>query len=506
MSSEREPVPLAGESAVPRAGDLSVPEALVREVESDPSEKLPFYVKFFYGLGDLGTAISAALRAFFLLFFLTDVARLDPGMAGWIVLITRIWDAVNDPMVGWLSDRTQSRWGRRRPWLLFGAVPFGVLLFMMWIVPPFEPWGLFAYYLVVGLLLDSVYTMINVPYTALTPELTRDYDERTSLNSFRAAVSVVGSVLAAGLHPVIVGRFDDPRVGYMVSAAIWGVLVTIPPLLVFAIARERPESIEASKQAVHMPFGQQIKVAFSNRPYRFVITLYLFSWLALQLTAAVMAYYMTYYMGRPGMLPVVLVSIQLSTFLFVFVWSAISRKLDKRMVYLIGATVWLVVQLAIYMVAPGQVALLIGLAVFSGIGVSTAYLIPWSMMPDVIEFDEWETGNRREGIFYGFMVFMQKSCIAVAIWGVSQALNWSGYITPTDAVPQPVQPEGALQMIRLFVGPIPAAVLALSLVVAYFYPISRHLHAEMRAALARRRAAAQAAASAPRATAAPQRA
>jgi GPH family glycoside/pentoside/hexuronide:cation symporter len=475
------------------AAEYAVSDELIEQIEKDPAEKLPFFVKFIYGLGDLGTAISAALRAFFLLFFLTDVARLDPGMAGWIVLITRIWDAVNDPMIGWLSDRTNTRWGRRRPWLLFGAVPFGLLLFMMWLVPPFGPWGLFFYYLVVGLLLDSVYTMINVPYTALTPELTRDYDERTSLNSFRAGVSVVGSVVAAGLHPLIVGSFDDPRIGYMVSAAVWGVLVTIPPLLVFAVVRERPESIEASQQAVHMPFGQQVKVAFSNKPYRFVITLYLFSWLALQLTAAVMAYYMTYFIGRPGMLPVVLVSIQLSTFVFVFVWSAVSRKLDKRMVYLIGASVWMVVQLAIYfLVGPGETTLLVLLAIFSGIGVSTAYLIPWSMMPDVIEFDEWETGNRREGIFYGFMVFMQKTTIAVAIWGVSQALNYSGYITPTDAVPQPVQPEAALQMVRLFVGPLPAAILALSLVVAYFYPISRHLHAEMRAALARRRAAGQA--------------
>jgi GPH family glycoside/pentoside/hexuronide:cation symporter len=459
-------------------------------VENDPREKLSLRVKLAYGLGDLGTAIVGALKAFFLLFFLTDVARMDPAAAGSILLLTKIWDAVNDPIVGWLSDRTNTRWGRRRPWLLFGALPFGLLLFMLWLVPPFGPLGTWLYYLVVGLLLDAVYTVINVPYTALTPELTRDYDERTSLNSFRAGVSIIGSVLAAGLHPVIVGQFDDPRTGYMVSAAIWGVLVTLPPLLVFAIVRERPETLEEQQRVVHMPFRDQIKVAFGNRPYRFVVTLYLFSWLALQLTATVMAYYMTYYMGRPGWLPVVLVSIQLSSFAFVFVWSALSRRLDKRMVYLIGATIWLVVQMGLYLLPPGQIAMLIPLAILSGVGVSTAYLIPWSMMPDVIEFDEWETGERREGIFYGFMVFLQKSGIAVAIWFVGVALAWSGYITPTDAVPQPVQPEGALNAIRMFVGPVPAAILALSLVVAYFYPISRTLHAEMRASLARRRAAA----------------
>jgi len=464
-------------------------------LQRNTGQSLNFLTKFVYGLGDLGTAITASLKSFFLLFFLTDVARLDPAAAGSIVLITKIWDAINDPIIGYLSDRTNSRWGRRRPWLLFGAVPFGLLLFLLWLVPPFGPVGTYVYYLVVGLLLDAAYTAINVPYSALTPELTRDYDERTSLTSFRSGVSVMGSVIAAGLHPVIVGQFDDPRTGYMVSAAVWAVLSILPPLLVFSVTREQQETMEEHRSVAPMPLWTQIKVAFANQPYRFVIALYLFSWLALQLTAAVMAYYLTYYIGRPGWLPIVLVSIQLSTFSFVFVWSSISRRLDKRMIYLTGASIWLLVQLAIYFVVePGQAVLLVALAVFSGIGISTAYLIPWSMMPDVIEFDEWETGDRREGIFYGFMVFLQKTAIAVAIWFVGIALGWAGYVTPTDAIPQPVQPESALAAIRLFVGPIPAAFLLLSLVIAYVYPISRQAHADMRAAIDKRRATAMASA------------
>ena len=457
-----------------------------------PSEKLPFRLKLIYGSGDLGTAIVAALKAFFLLFFLTDVAQLAPAAAGSIILLTKVWDAVNDPIVGWLSDRTRTRWGRRRPWLLFGSLPFGLLFFMMWWVPPVDGAAKYLYYLVVGILMDASYTVVNVPYVALTPELTRDYDERTSLNSFRAGFSVLGAVAAAVLHPLIVGQFDDPRTGYMVSAAVWAVLATLPTLLVFFVTRERPESMEEPSGAEHMPLLQQVRVAFANRPYRFVITLYLFSWLALQLTAAVMAYYMTYYMGRGGMLPAVLGAIQLSAFFFIFVWSALSRRLDKRRVYLIGASIWLVVQMGLFLLTPDQANLLIPLGILSGVGVATAYLIPWSMMPDVIEFDEWETGERREGIFYGFMVFLQKTGIAVAIWLVGMALGWAGYVTPSAALPTPAQPESALFAIRLFVGPVPALILACSLVVAYFYPITRRLHADMRAALARRREAAAA--------------
>jgi len=451
-------------------------------------ERLPFGIKFAYGMGDLGTAITAALKSFFLLFFLTDVARLDPFAAGSILLITKIWDAVNDPLVGWLSDHTRTRWGRRRPWLLFGAVPFGILFFMMWIVPPWGGVALFLYYTVVGLLMDTAYTVINVPYTALTPELTRDYDERTSLNSWRAAFSVIGSILAAGLHPVIVGQFGDVRMGYIVSMAIWSIVSSIPPLVVFFATRERPESMEGNAATDDLSIFEQMKIVFANRPFRFVVTLYLFSWLALQLTAAVLAYYMTYYVGQPERLPLVLVAIQGSCFIFVFVWTAISKRLDKRIVYLIGATIWIVAQMALFFLTPEQSHLLIPLAIFSGAGVATAYLIPWSMMPDVIEYDEWETGERREGIFYGFMVFLQKIGIALAIWFVGVALGWAGYITPTDAVPAPVQSEAALNAIRLFVGPVPALILFVSLFIAWFYPISRDAHARMREAIAERRA------------------
>lgn len=450
-------------------------------------ERLSIATKVAFGAGDFGTAVVAALKAFFLLFFLTDVARLSPGAAGSILFIIKVWDAVNDPLVGWLSDRTQTRWGRRRPWILFGALPFGLFFTMLWLTPELSDTGKYIYYLIVAALGDTTFTIVNVPYAALTPELTRDYDERTSLNSYRFGFSILGGLIAAVLHPIIVGQFADPRTGYMVSAIVWGIAVTLPCFVVVAGTRERPESVVPVPESERISYGEQVRIAFANTPYRYVIGLYLLSWLALQIIATVLAFYMRYYMVRPGQLALILGIIQISAFLGLILWGSLSRRLDKRRVYLLGASLWLAVQISIYFITPEQFTLLMPLAALAGIGAATAYLIPWAMVPDVIEFDEWETGQRREGIFYGFMVFLQKLGLALGIFLVGLFLDMSGYITPTDAVPSPVQPEGALQAIRVFIGPVPAVILALSLLLVYGYPITRAKHAEMRAALAERR-------------------
>ncbi len=453
------------------------------------SEKLSFWTKFAYGSGDLGTAISAALRGFFLIFFLTDVARLNPVAVGVIFFVNRFWDAVNDPIIGWLSDRTHTRWGRRRPWLLWGAVPFGLLYFMLWLVPPLGSTGLIVYYMLVLLVLDTTYTVVNVPYTALTPELTRDYDERTSLNSYRFGFSVGGALVSAVLHPIIVGQFADPRTGYMASGALWGVVGTVSILVAFFFTRERPETAEEMTATERTPYLQQVRTALSNRPYLYVMGLYLFSWLSLQLIQVVLVYYATYYMGIAERMPMILGAVQGASLIFLFVWAALSRKLEKRTVYMIGATLWLSVMLALSFLRPDQDHLVIPLALLAGAGVSVAYLIPWAMMPDVMEADELETGMRREGIFYGFMVFLQKASIALAGLAVTWSLSFTGYVTPTDAMPAPVQPESALAAIRFFIGPVPAIILAASLLIAWRYPITRASHAGMVEALRARRAA-----------------
>ena len=167
------------------------------------SEKLDLKTKLAYGAGDLGPAITANISVFFLLVFFTNVAGIPAGLAGSILMIGKIWDGINDPVVGFLTDKTKSRrWGRRLPWMFYGAIPFGIFFFLQWIVPRFSAnqseniWPLFWYYVAIGVISQAFYTVVNLPYTAMTPELTQDYDERTSLNSYRFTFSIGGSILS----------------------------------------------------------------------------------------------------------------------------------------------------------------------------------------------------------------------------------------------------------------------------------------------------------------------
>jgi GPH family glycoside/pentoside/hexuronide:cation symporter len=320
---------------------------------SDPSvpsgtpkpEKLSLITKLAYGAGDLGPAITANIGVFFALFFFTNVAGLSAGLAGSILLIGKIWDAVNDPMVGVLSDRTKSRWGRRLPWMLYGAIPFGIFFFLQWIVPHFSAdkstnsWALFWYYVIISIVFNSFYTVVNLPYTALTPELTQDYNERTSLNSFRFAFSIGGSIssliLALGVFQLL--KIDRTQ-QYLVLAGICTVVSVLPLFWCVWGVRDRVLTAEAQREeAEHLPFSDQLRIAFSNRPFLYVVGIYLFSWLGVQVTAAILPYFVVNWMGLPeAEFPKVAIAVQGTSLIMLFVWSAVSQRVGKKAVYYMG--------------------------------------------------------------------------------------------------------------------------------------------------------------------------
>ncbi len=461
-----------------------------------PADRLSLATKLAFGAGDLAPAIATIIISFFQFFFLTTVAGLSPLAAGSIRTILTVWDAVNDPVIGWLSDRTRSRWGRRRPWILFGAVPFGIAFFLQWVVPPFDTNGKFIYYIFVGILLNIFFTVVNVPYTALTPELTQDYDERTSLNAYRFAFSIGGSLIIGVLHPIVVGMFADPIVGYAVAGAIWGA-VCVPPLLwCFAGTRERYQSdVEESGNVI-----EQVRSALQNRPYLFVIGIYLFSWLAIQVTSAVLVPYVVFWLGSApqfpltalgitfskadDIVPIMLLAVQGSALIFLFVWSAVCKRIGKKAVYMIGMVFWIAVQGVLFFVQPDQVGLAIIMAVLAGVGIATGYIIPWSMMPDVIEYDELRTGKRREGIYYGLMVLLQKFGLAIGLFIVGATLQATGF---SGDLPAGQQPASALLALRWMIGPVPTIVLIMGMILTAFYPLTKQKHAEILAQLAARK-------------------
>ncbi|MEH2385653.1 MAG: MFS transporter [Nostoc sp.] len=462
------------------------------DAQRDPqSQKLDFKTKLAYGAGDLGPAITANISVFYLLFFFTNIAGIPAGLAGSILMIGKIWDGVNDPVIGFLSDKTKSRrWGRRLPWMFYGAIPFGIFFFLQWIVPRFTAnqsnniWPLFWYYVVIGVLSQSFFTVVNLPYTAMTPELTQDYDERTGLNSFRFTFSIGGSILSLILAQIVFSQIADRQQRYVVLAAICTVISILALYWCVFGVRDRILAFESkriqSEEPASLPFLEQLKIVFSNRPFLFVIGIYLFSWLGVQITASIIPYFVVYCMGlKESDVPTLLIAVQGTALLMLFVWGALSKKIGKKLVYFLGMSLWIIAAAGLFFLQPGQIVLMYLMAIMAGVGVSTAYLIPWSMIPDVIELDELQTGQRREGIFYGFMVLLQKFGLAFGLFLVGNALELSGFKASVAGSPLPTQPDLALFAIRIAVGPIPTVCLILGLVLTYFYPITREMHAEI---------------------------
>ena len=437
-----------------------------------PMNKLSLRIKLLFSTGDLATSIPLAILMFFQLYFMTDVAGLRPDLAGWAVGIGKIWDAVNDPLIGLLSDRIRSRFGRRRAMLLFCAVPLGLSFLLMWLVPPFGPIGLAFYYALTFIVFDTFFTLIHVSYNSLTPELTSDYDERSTLNGYRMAFSIVGTLGTIILATVMGWFISDKRILFATLGIGLGLVSIIPPLVVFKVTKP----YDPQQEDAPMSVKQAITETLSNRPFWMVMGLYLLSWTTASIMSAVLIYFANYYMRIPEQANYFILLAEGSAILFIPFWVWVARKLDKRRAYMLGTVTWVVVLLILSAIRSDQVVLAYLLAALSGSGIATAYVLPWSMIPDIIEIDQAKTGERREGSYYSFASFAQKLATGAAVWGMGQALAFAKYITPAAGQPLPAQPTAALNAIRIFMGPVPAVLLLLSLIFAWRYNVTRESH------------------------------
>ena len=436
------------------------------------SKPLSLRTKLLFSTGDLGVSMPMAILTFFQLYFLTDVAGLRPDYAAWAVAASRLWDAINDPLFGVLSDRIRTRWGRRRVLLLFGAVPLGISYMLIWIVPAFDQIMLAVYFAIVFILFDTAYTTVHVGYNALTPELTSDYDERSSINGYRMVFSIVGTLSAIILATVLGWSISDKQLLYKILGFGLGLIAIIPPFIVFGITSEKP----ADELPDALPLKASIKLTMGNHPFRMIMGLYLLSWTTASIIAAVLVYFANYYMRIPEQANYFVLAAQGSAIAFIPVVVKLSKILDKRRAFIIGSASWMLIMLAISIIRADQIALAYILAVLAGFGIATAYVVPWAMIPDVIENDELESGQRREGSYYAFAAFFQKLATGLALWGMGQALAMTGYITPTQTNPLPVQPQNAVNAIRFFAGPVPAILLFLAILFAWQYSITREDH------------------------------
>jgi len=461
---------------------------------------LPLFTKIIYGSGDLGIASWGTLRQIFYAIFLTDVVGLEARLASFAALIGVIWDSINDPLVGIISDRVTSRWGRRRPFLLFFSIPFGLAFLLMWWAPPWDNQIILAVHMTLAYIIsDTLQTLVAVPFFTLTPEITPDYDERTELTTFRMLFNLIASLGVAVAAPMIknwaLSQGMTLSQSYLLISGMFGGLGALPFLVMFFFVKERhptPSTVSPTLKEIAV-------TAWGNVPFRFATGLYMLNWMTVDMVSLILPYFLTYWIAQGNLTAemslfganisqdsVILGLMFITAIAALPVWNWISRKTSKRLAYIYGMGFWMVVQLLLIVVQPGQTVLILTLTILAGISISTAHVLPDSIFPDVIEWEELRTKKRNEGVYYGTKNFSRKLTGAFTIFLVLQALGWFGYQTPPEGAVVFQQSDLTVLVIRILTGPFGAVLLLSSIIIAWFYPLTREKHARIRKLLLRR--------------------
>jgi GPH family glycoside/pentoside/hexuronide:cation symporter len=351
------------------------------------------------------------------------------------------------------------------------------------------------------MLSDTIQTLITVPYLALTPEIAKDYDERTSLTSFRMFFNLVASLLTAVLAPSFIDSFVSSGMSlqqsYLIVAAIFGGAAVLPFLLIFILLKEKDAPAVIPPE--EMTFKKTLLELWQNRPFRYATGVYVLNWIAFDVVALMVPYYLLYWIAEGDLLAkfslfgqnislesIVLGAIFIVAILTLPLWNWMARKFSKTRAYIIGASIWTVLQLLVFFLAPEEKGFMVLLAVCIGVTTSNAHIIPEAIFPDVIDWGELKTNTRREGMYYGSINFIRKLASAAAIFLSLQVLGWFGYQIPPKGTAIFTQPPSALLAIRIMAGPFITLLLIGAIIFASRYPITRERQARIQRTLRRR--------------------
>ncbi|PWB50461.1 MAG: hypothetical protein C3F13_16040 [Anaerolineales bacterium] len=444
-------------------------------------EKLSRRVKIMYGVGDAGINLADTMVGLLFAIFLTDVVGLRPALAAVALFIGRSVDYLNDPIIGYLSDRTRTRWGRRRPFILFGMIPFALVYMLMWWIPPINSQiALAVYYAFAFVLYDTAATILYMPYFALTPELTSDYDERTKLTTYRMVFSIIGAMIAYVVPLAIIGTMDSQSAAIVMRVGVGvAILSILPMVMVFFGTHERAEFQEQKQPSIK----ESLKAAISNQPFLYVLGIFLLSWTAFDVLQTILLYYLRYRMNLASSGDLIFGLLFVGALISLPFWSWASSHWDKRRAY-IGAMVYLAaVMIVMGFMDPSWGLPAMGvMAGLAGIGLGAVQLLTWSMIPDTVEWDELQTGQRHEGMFYSLVTTFRKVAVSISIPLVMLMLEWTGYVANAKS-----EPRSVILGLQLLIGPIPAVCLVAGIVLAWFYPLNRIRHAELRVKLEEQR-------------------
>ncbi len=432
-----------------------------------------------YGMGDIYGGGSTTILNMYYLYFLIDVAGLPPAWAGTAFLVSKLWDAVTDPVMGLISDNTRTRFGRRRPYFLAG-IPLVFLSFAaMWVRPGFAGSGAaFAYYLAAYVLFSTVYTMVWVPYNSIAAELTQDYDERTRLSFYRMVFSNLSGIVAAiapkDLFEGLLFRGDVPRAWLWVGIA-FGLAFALPYIGTFLACRENPEFMALPRKrfgSVKSFVTANFLVPFENRPFRYVMLMYFFGFMAQDAVLGLAVYFLTYALGIPSMMTL-LVPVYGGLLLSLAFADALARRIGKRETFLVSGALWIGALILVLFMRPGMpAAVMYAFGLLFGAGLAGVQSMVFAIFPDVPDVDELFSGARREGLYSGIFALFRKAGGAFILFLVGLLIEAAGYIAPVGGVPQAQTPGFVRSLTLIFTG-LPAFCVALALFAAWRYPLSR---------------------------------
>ena len=441
-----------------------------------------------YGVSDLGASLTFVAVNTWLLYVLVNVAGVPPIWAGTVFVAGRLVDAVTDPLMGVLADRWRDRVGRL-PFLRWGALPLAATFAAVWWSPDLGPVAAIAYATASFVAFGIAYTVVQVPTMALTPELAQDYDGRTALTSWRIGFGVVASMLAVAAPPLVVlavaGGGDLAAAGpegWRAMGVAFG-LVALAAYLTTAFRVPEPARHPRPPTPGRAGAGPWIG-AFRSPGFASIWSIFVVVTIGMMILNSMLPFFLESALRLPGEAQTVVLAVLFGTAVVAFpAWGRASEAWGKRAALTVGLLLLAGAVLALVAFAPvGALGpTLLGLTALAGIGLAAVMMLPWAMLPDVVEFDALAVGRRREGLLYALFTFGQKVAGSLGVFANALVAAAFGYVQGSA-----LQSEATVVGLRAMTGPVAAGVFVAAALLVWTYPITRATHAAARAELAAR--------------------
>lgn len=418
--------------------------------DNNCERKLSFKAKLGYSIGGTGDAIAYDFIGGFLLFFLTDLVGISPAFAGSITFIAILWDAITDPVIGMLSDKSKSKYGKKRPFLLGSAIPLGLIMIFLFSDPGLAGKAQMAYYLIFALLFWTAYTAFNIPFFALGGCLTTSSDERTKIRSIAQVLNFAGVFCASALPTFVIGHLIEDY-GYTELAAwelavkIIAAIAIVTILISWRSTRGLELVIEETADTSQDSLWKEMIEVMQIKPYRNVIASNFLFYACYCITTASVMYYVEYILGMgEKQASAVYSGVTFGGIAVAILLGPLAVKFDKRAVYIVCAFVSGAIMVGATFVAISTLTAAIVYAIFINIGSAGHWTLSYTLLYDISEIDEFENGRRREGFLMAYFSFCGKLGSAIASFLIGMLLEFSGY----DPALGMNQPESALSTIK----------------------------------------------------------